>query len=165
MKLNKLFLLENYFGNKAYWISPYGQIEEVKQRHINSVLDNPEAFGYTEQELDDVYKEFNEPKGHEGKAREKIMTDLMRQGWIRIRWNPKQFTWIVQTFDMKKRHKDSLQQWSKQMLSNSSLKNSSVYILPIKDGVPPSNYSLSDISNDILYTESEKKDSKKYILK
>ena len=164
VKLNKKFLLENYYGSKAYWISPFGKIVDVPRRHITNILDSPEQYGYSEQELKDVYHKFNEPIGHEGKAREEIMTTLINKGWIRIRWNTKKFTWIVQVSDITKKVKDYLQSWSKEMLSNSDLKFSTVYILPIKAGLSPSSHSLNDISNDILYNESDNKSNSKYIL-
>ena len=162
--LNRKFLLENYYGNKASWISPFGKIVEVPRRHITNILDNPEQYGYTKNELTDTYKKFNEPIGHEGKAREEIMTNLINKGWIRIRWNPKQFTWIVQVSDITKKVKDYMQSWSKEMLSNSDLTFSTVYILPIKAGLSPSSHSLNEISKDILYNESDNKFNSKYIL-
>lgn len=58
----------------------------LENTHINFVKSNPELFGLSEEYIDSVYQEMNEPLGFEGKARIKIMTKLIiEKGWIRIR--------------------------------------------------------------------------------
>jgi hypothetical protein len=49
------------------------------------VLEKPEKFGLTKEELRKFYESYGEPLGHEGRAREEIIKRLMRKKWIRIR--------------------------------------------------------------------------------
>lgn len=69
----------------AYWISPKGEIIDVRRKHITDVINNPEKFGFTDEFIDYVYDFYNEKRGQEGKAREQLMIALFNQGWIRIR--------------------------------------------------------------------------------
>lgn len=69
----------------AYWISTDGKILQVTTTHIDMVIKNPEIFGYTEDEIKDIYDSYDEPVGQEGDAREQIITDLIKKGWIRVR--------------------------------------------------------------------------------
>jgi hypothetical protein len=70
---------------KAFWISPNGAIMSVHRSHINEVIRRPEKFGMTTVEIEEVYRQFKEPLGLEGQAREQIIRHLVTQGWIRIR--------------------------------------------------------------------------------
>ena len=52
---------------------------------------------YTRECIKDEYASFNEPLGHEGKARQAIMMDIIRNnGWIRVRYTPRTDTWVVE---------------------------------------------------------------------
>ena len=82
---------------KAYWMHVSGEVLPVETIHIAEVIKYPEKFGYTYHQIEAVYKEFNEPMGHEGKAREKIMADIiLNHHWIRLRYSPARDTWVVQ---------------------------------------------------------------------
>lgn len=70
---------------KAFFIFPNNKIVECNTSHIRFILDNPELFNTTKQDLINIYTEYNEPIGHEGKARERIFSNLINQGFIRIR--------------------------------------------------------------------------------
>ena len=81
---------------EAYWISPTGKIFDVEYLHIVEILNSPEKFGLTRNEVEAVHKKHNEPYGSEGKARDEIMIDLIEDGWMRVRYIPKQDSWTVQ---------------------------------------------------------------------
>jgi len=82
---------------KAYWIHVNGEILPVETIHIAKVIKFPDKFGYTRNQIERVYQEFNEPMGHEGKARAKIMADIiLHHNWIRLRYRPKSDKWIVE---------------------------------------------------------------------
>ena len=88
--------LEELTASLGYWISPMGEATPVRTTHIGVIFDNPEAFGLTEEELKAVFLSFEEPFGSEGKAREKIMIDLMKEGWIRLRHRDKPDGWTAE---------------------------------------------------------------------
>lgn len=68
----------------GYWISPNNYFFTVEQ-HIFSVCDAPAAFGTTEQALQEVFEAFGEIYRREERAREVIIRELVRAGWIRLR--------------------------------------------------------------------------------
>ena len=73
----------------AFFISPRGDLIAVENKHISTILDNPEAFGFENKEaLMDLYRKHGEKFRMEGKAREEIMNKVTNDGWIRIRKNP-----------------------------------------------------------------------------
>lgn len=80
---------------KAYWINIGSEIVPVQSTHIAEVIKAPFRFGYTRERIDAEYAKFQEPIGHEGKARQLIMADLIRNhGWIRLRYTPKYDSWV-----------------------------------------------------------------------
>jgi hypothetical protein len=81
---------------EAYWITPEGEVIEVERKHINKIIGNPELFGLSFEKITEVYARYSEPLGLEGKAREEIMRNLILQGWIRIRWKPREWAYTVQ---------------------------------------------------------------------
>jgi hypothetical protein len=81
---------------KALWISPTGRTIPVEYLHITEIINSPELFGYTLAEIRIIHDKFNEPLGSEANARNEIMSDLIRKGWIRIRYVSKHDSWTVQ---------------------------------------------------------------------
>jgi len=71
------------------WLNK-GDIHDVTySSHINYIIDNPELFNYTRDEIQETYKEVKERFGKEGLARKKIIKNLLKRednDWIRIRY-------------------------------------------------------------------------------
>lgn len=83
---------------KAYWIHAGGEIIPVLTTHIAEVIKTPELFGYTRERIETIYASLKEPIGHEGKARQIIMMDIIQNhGWIRLRYTPRSDSWVVET--------------------------------------------------------------------
>ncbi len=88
----------------AYWILPKNEVEEsavieVKAKHIDTVIDNPEIFGMTYDEISQTYKKYNEKLRFEGFAREEIVIALIMKGYIHIRKNKKTDCWRITTIN------------------------------------------------------------------
>lgn len=82
---------------KAYWIHRTGEIFPVQTTHIAEVINAPQHFNYSRERIDAEYSFFQEPIGHEGKARQLIMANLIQNhGWIRIRYTPRNDSWVVE---------------------------------------------------------------------
>jgi len=143
---------KSMYASVGYWISPVGAVVECHTSHIAEIIRKPENFGYTTERIDELYEKHNEPKGHEGHAREEIMRDLIGKGWIRIRWVPKRYAFVVQIARMSKKVMDNLQKWAMQLVQSGSMPNADVSILPIDSGVDQSFHSLKDIAADVLFT-------------
>ena len=101
-------VVETNIEYNAYWISPKGKVIPVPSRHIHSIIEEPKKFGLTTKKIKDLYDKYDEPMGHEGQAREDIMLDLMKKGWIRLRFIPRNYKWTVQTFKMNKKTQDNI---------------------------------------------------------
>jgi len=73
----------------AYFISPSGDITEVTE-HIDYVSLNPEKFGFIKKELEDL-------KECQGVMyREYVLANVLRKGWIRIRFDCKHDVFSIQ---------------------------------------------------------------------
>lgn len=94
----------------GYWISPLGETYDVPITHIDFVVKNPDLFGYTREELQHIADEHGEYITAEGKARNEVMTELLKKGWIRVRYD-KQREWILQIWTLSKNVKDNLFSW------------------------------------------------------
>ncbi len=70
--------------HEGYWIREEKRIQ-IPGTHIMFVIENPEMFGTTLQEIKAEYRKHDEPIGFEGTARWRIVTELFRKGWIRVR--------------------------------------------------------------------------------
>jgi hypothetical protein len=82
---------------KAYWVHTNGEIIPVATIHITEVIKDPGRFGSTSEQIVAQYAECREPIGHEGRARQSIMSDLIHNnGWIRVRYTPRSDLWIVE---------------------------------------------------------------------
>jgi len=82
---------------RAYWLNTNGDVVPVETIHIMEVIKNPERFNYTREQIEAVYTQYKEPMGHEGKAREKIMQNLIKNyGWIRLRFKPAEDLWTIE---------------------------------------------------------------------
>lgn len=82
---------------KAYWLNITGTVVPVQSIHIMEVIKSPETFNYTRKIIEEIYTNHNEPMGHEGKAREEIMADLIKNhGWIRLRYKITEDRWVVE---------------------------------------------------------------------
>jgi hypothetical protein len=93
-------------ASNAYWISPSGEVIEIGSSHIDYIFRNPDTFGLTQDYIREVHTQYNEPLGQEGKARDVIMTDLVREGWIRVRQTRDEYH--IQLNRLNNRNKDIL---------------------------------------------------------
>lgn len=84
------------------------EVHDVTQgNHIGKILSNPELFGLTREEIEEVYAQYGEPIGLEGKAREAIIKRVANDGWVRIRhYTGRSDYWSIQTDSTEKRKKE-----------------------------------------------------------
>jgi hypothetical protein len=134
-------------------------------KHIDSIIDHPEAFDLAKEMIEQVYKKYNEPYGFEGKAREEIIHNLITQkGWVRIRhYQGKGDKYTVQIGDLDTTRKDYLWWWANAELEEGYKPNdwpNSVYI-DILNERRVIVTSLTEIINERLLNETEKKNIKR----
>ena len=98
----------------GFFISPEGKVIPV-EKHIKTVTQDPESFGLSTDYVDSVYERHRETRGLEGDAREKILREVMKRGWIRIRRYTNEY-WSIQTGTMTDGKKGAIRQWAQQIL-------------------------------------------------
>ncbi len=154
----KNYITEAAISN-AYWISRRGEVVEVTRNHIATVIENPKKFGYTYEEIKEIYDKHDESMGVEGKAREEIIRDLIKKGWIRIR-KYKRKGYSVNISRMTKKVKDILYDWANKLL-NKGIKGvvekdkyTPVTILGFQD-MSRKDVNMQDLANDVLYEDEE----------
>lgn len=80
----------------AYFIDKVGTIIPVSSTHIQTIVNSPAKFGLTKKQVLFEFIGTGEPIGFEGVARNKIILDLLKKGFIRIRYNSKSACWRIQ---------------------------------------------------------------------
>lgn len=147
----------------AFWISPNGVIMpntagEI-DRHIHMVTHYPEKFGLTDQSIKAIYKKHKEPIGVEGgNAREEIILELMKKGWVRIRYVGRFDAFTVQLHKLTDKIKDYIWEWSIGMIAgkfkgempddNGNIKKMTI---TLDKTSPYSGVKVMDTNLDILY--------------
>ena len=95
----------------AFFLSPGGEIIYVGTTHIARIISNPEKFGMSFGAIEKEYQQYGERIGLEGKARTKILINLIDQGWIRLR-RYKEY-WKVNLNDLNITNRQYLKKWAK----------------------------------------------------
>lgn len=87
----------------GYWFNGWKAVDVSTSTHIKAILENPDTFDMTEEHIKSIYDSYGEPYGLEGKAREDIIKEVARNGWIRVRHytRPKDY-WSLQCDRVKK---------------------------------------------------------------
>ncbi|HMK37601.1 MAG TPA: hypothetical protein VK463_21190 [Desulfomonilaceae bacterium] len=98
----------------AYFISPHGEVIEVRTSHIAEVIGNPGLFGVTTDEIQESYGRHGEKIGSEGKAREEILLRLIEKGWVRIRRYPRY--WSITVGNWSSEASRSMSRWAERIL-------------------------------------------------
>ena len=71
---------------RAFFLSPKGKLIRVGTSHIAEVIRHPEEFGLSLEEIEKAYRKYGEKLGTEGKARGEILSRIIQEGWIRVKW-------------------------------------------------------------------------------
>lgn len=144
---------------EGYYIAPSGDIIPVDTTHIESVLKHPEKFRSTKKELQEIYDKHKEPYGQEGKAREEILSKFIREGWIRLRYLPRNDVFTAQLDKLTKRKKNWLYGFAKEAMEGiKGVKYSphtEISIIDLRGNVL-AHHSLKELSQDVLYKNSKK---------
>jgi hypothetical protein len=106
----------------AYWITPKGEILKPDIRHIGAIIRNPRKFGETDRTINATYEKHGEKISAtiEGKAREEVMTRVIKRGFIRIRKGGSRSNqkWSIQLTKLNSRVNDYLWEWARKMIDS-----------------------------------------------
>ncbi|MFW6272803.1 MAG: hypothetical protein ACOC2U_03385 [bacterium] len=144
----------------AFWISPKGKIAGDLQSHIVQIISAPEKFGLTREWIDKKYKEYNETIGVEGKAREEVIREVLKSGFIRIR-KYKNDDWVINVHKISKRGKERITKWAEKIIDKGidGIKASPMDTVRITDMISYNkNMSLRKLATGALLFEAVSKD-------
>jgi len=99
----------------AFFISPGGELIWVNDKHILTVIREPQRFGLTRDEIQAVYRAYGEKPGQEGKASKEILLKLIKKGWIRIRRYPER--WKINSSILTPEIRARLSSWAVRILA------------------------------------------------
>ena len=102
---------------EAFWILPDGQIIIVPRTHIQTVIENPLLFDLSSNYIVSKYEMENEELGVEGRARERIILELIQNSYIRIRYYPRRSSWTINVHELSIKSLNTLNKWSRFILS------------------------------------------------
>jgi hypothetical protein len=120
-------------GYHAYWISPAGESIGVVRKHIDLIVHDPKKFGFSSTYVRKIFQDNNEPPGFEGKARQVLMAQLIRQGWIRLRFCQKPYGWRAQVAILNTASKGLLIQWAKTCKIGKQDKHMQIFVMSFAD--------------------------------
>jgi len=148
---------------EAYWINPQGAIIGTPTTHINYINSNPSKFGITKNLIIKLHKKFGERMGQEGKAREEIMINAIKKGWIRVRYTDRR-GWIAQTYSMSKKDKENVWDFVVKMLkTKQDGKYADMVVTSIDNPADNVFTSFEDVIKGELFTEAEYKSVEKIL--
>lgn len=118
----------------AYWISPQGKVLDVGiSKHIDQIIQYPESFGITHDQVKETYTKHNERVGTEGRARDELILYAINSGFIRVRFY-KNSRWSITLNNVdSKTNKNILHRWAQMPKIQSDI-YMPVEILDIKTG-------------------------------
>lgn len=65
------------YSKRGFWILSTGEIKEIDGQHISAVIKEPELFGETLSEIEEIHNYYGEPLHTEKKGRDTIMSRLV----------------------------------------------------------------------------------------
>ena len=99
----------------GFWINKHDIFDVSISSHIKFIINNPEKFCLTTKVINEVYTKYNERIGFEGKAREEIIKNVLKYGWIRVRhyFGDKDY-WSIQfdEWELRKKYVKSFLEWA-----------------------------------------------------
>ena len=129
-------------NGEAYWYKN-GKAIEVNGYHIHDIMGNAKEFGTSREEIEALYKKYNEHLGQEGKARDEIMNKVIENGWIRVRQyiTRNGNSWSINFNSFTRQKKDIQNLIAYLMLDKKKMKNVDTVALSSVDGKFQQSYS------------------------
>ena len=139
-------------GNtKAHWVNSSGKVYDVPTTHIEFVAKKPSLFNTTVEKMEKLYDKYDEkfPK-QEGKARVEIMTDIVKKGWIRTRFRPREGAWVAETWNWGAREKKALINWVKYETNGKKVQFRINFVSTSKNKIIGHSYSLDMLGEQVV---------------
>lgn len=109
---------------EAFFITPSDKVIPVPLclNHIDVICDHPEWFGFDHEHVSTVFLKYNEPWRSEKKAREELMRETYKRGYIRLRYRDNHY-WIAESENLFENEKKRMQiaGWIEFMMNHQEL--------------------------------------------
>jgi len=109
---------------EAFFITPENSLIPVPLclNHIDVICDHPELFGFTKDYVTEKFKKYNEPLRSEKRARNELMREAYKKGFIRLRYR-KDHYWIAESENLfgNEKKRAQIAGWIKFMLEHKEL--------------------------------------------
>ena len=139
-------------NTKAYWVSPKGEVYDLGQRHLDFIRDNKSLFKITDEEYRETFAKFGEKIGLEGKAREYLILQALKKGWIRAR-DQGNSGWSVEVWELDSYTKENLMKLINAFVGN-PYSNINVHILKLeRAGQPQRKWFIQSNKQEIVSGE------------
>ena len=102
----------------AFFVSPAGDIIKIEGCHIGYIIENPGLFDWTLKKIRKIYRKYAEPMRLEGKARHKILIQVIAKDWVLIRQYTEHLSITVHS--LTKDTKARLKKWADSIAHNPS---------------------------------------------
>lgn len=145
----------------AFWFTPKGIMLDIGSSgvHIRAILEAPEKFGTTRDEVEAAYQKHGEKLGVEGKAREEIILEALKKGFLRIRLYPNRY-WSITTHRWTKKEQRLISRWAEYIIKKmDGDKYMDVQIVVISDGRVIKDFTVQDLWLEQHYEEKDTKDT------
>ena len=114
----KIMETASAMSSEYYFISPGGKAIPGREGiHINTILKYPGKFGLTDAGIDKVFKKHKETRDTEGYARNEIFLELLKKGWVRVRYYPRNGLILFQIQRMGRKTRENIWSFLEQTLS------------------------------------------------
>ena len=138
-------------STKAHWVNPSGKVYDVKDTHIIFVSEKPSLFKTSVDKMKKLYDKYDEKfPNQEGKARIEIMTDIVKRGWIRTRFRPREGAWVAETWKWGTREKKALINWVKYETNGKKVQFRINFISTSKNKIIGHSYSLDMLGEQVV---------------
>ena len=133
----------NCTKSEAHWLSPKGDLIGTHGSHTSTVIEMPEIFGLSREDAESLFI-----KGEELA----VLTHLIEQGWIRIRFHNNNY--LVSANTLSSECRNNIIRWASGVLDEQPDRENTAVIIEELSGsfirvVSIKNASLGDFSNDI----------------
>ena len=128
-------MIQSLKGSIAFFLSQTGDLIQVPDSHIATVISDPQRFGLSLQEIQDAYSRHGERVGVEGEARKELLLRIVADGWIRIRRYPNRH-WSATAPSLTPAVRERLRAWAAEMLFGAGGFKEADRHMPVKISTP-----------------------------
>ena len=111
----------------GYFISPAAKVIIVESTHIEKLIQCPEYFGFHALDIENLYQAYNEPLQSEKLSHAIIISEMLKNGWIRTHLNKS--TWTIECWETNAKTQRNINKWIMGMLQHNLLSTKTEFVI------------------------------------